>query len=358
MRPIVRCPGQPSGAVGLVLWIVFSSCRGGAAPEGKPRFVPTSHYEEKQIEGWTVRVNRDLLGAERALGDRALRLLAAKLYDVTRAVPPKAVEVLRGIPIWLGVDDGVSPCAEYHGSADWLRDHGHNPDKANAVEIGNAARFLDWTQSQPSMILHELAHGYFDRLPAAAQAPIRDAFAEANRLGTYESVLHAGGGKVRHYALSSVTEFFAEGSEAFLGTNDHYPFVRAELHEHHPALALALAEAWSHHERGGHGLPHGGQRAVTVRPWRAGEVPQRSPQTTRPLELSVVNATREELRFAWVDFDGRQREGLLLAAGDRQLIQTYEGHTFVILRRGRPVAFLVMPSESGRATITDGTLAP
>ena len=28
------------------------------------------------------------------------------------------------------------------------------------MEIGNAQAFLDWTQSQPWIILHELAHGY------------------------------------------------------------------------------------------------------------------------------------------------------------------------------------------------------
>jgi hypothetical protein len=39
-------------------------------------------------------------------------------------------------------------------------------------------------------------------------------------------------------------EYFAEGTEAYLGTNDFYPFVRGELIRHDPLLAELLSEVW------------------------------------------------------------------------------------------------------------------
>ena len=37
---------------------------------------------------------------------------------------------------------------------------------------------------------------------------------------------------------------FAESTEAFFGTNDFYPFTRAELKEHDPEMFKVLCEVW------------------------------------------------------------------------------------------------------------------
>ncbi len=39
-------------------------------------------------------------------------------------------------------------------------------------------------------------------------------------------------------------EHFAEASEAFFGTNDFYPFVRAELRRHDPGMYALLEKLW------------------------------------------------------------------------------------------------------------------
>lgn len=208
-------------------------------------FVPTTEYETRQVEGWTVRVNRHLLTDRKDLGTPALRLLAEKLRDIRRVVPERACAELQHIPIWLGVDDGHAPCAEYHPSRDWLRENGYNPDKAKCVEIGNATRFLEWSKDQPAMILHELAHGYHDQVFGYDNARIRAAFDAAKQSGAYEAVLRGNGRKERHYALTNPQEYFAEGSEAYFSTNDFYPFIRAELKTHDPTLAKLLGDVWS-----------------------------------------------------------------------------------------------------------------
>ena len=207
------------------------------------RFVPTVQYEKRSIEGWTIYVNKDLLADDTELGSKALRLLETKLYEVGRVVPDKAREVLRRVPIWLGVDDGHAPGAEYHPSHEWLREHGYNPDKAKSVEIGNASLFLRWSLDQPGMVLHELAHAYHHRV-LGDHAGLRAAFRAAVEGGRYETVLRVNGREERAYAIENDREYFAEGTEAFFGTNDYYPFVRAELLRHDPKLFEVLQEAW------------------------------------------------------------------------------------------------------------------
>jgi hypothetical protein len=206
--------------------------------------IPTSQYETRIVEGWTVRVNRTLLREQAPLGAEALRALAGKLYDITRVVPERKVEQLRQVPIWLGVDDGPNDRAQYHPSREWLANHGFNPEKAKGVEIGNAKRFLKTAIEQPALVLHELAHSYHDRVLGFGHEGILEAYREAKKNGAYESVLRGGGTKERHYALTDPQEYFAEGTEAYFGTNDFYPFVRAELREHDPRLFRLLQEVW------------------------------------------------------------------------------------------------------------------
>jgi len=45
-------------------------------------------------------------------------------------------------------------------------------------------------------------------------------------------------------ALNNEKEYFAEACEAFFGTNDFYPFTRAELKEHDPEMFKVLCEVW------------------------------------------------------------------------------------------------------------------
>jgi len=208
-------------------------------------FVPSTQYATTRVAGWTVRVNRELLTTQSDLGSNALALLAVKLREITNTVPPRACEALKKIPIWLGVNDGHAPCAEYHPSKDWLAKNGYNPDKAKCVEIGNAKRFIDWSRSQPSMILHELAHGYHDQVLGFSDKRIRAAYEHAKASGIYDSVARNNGKHERAYALTDDHEFFAESTEAFFGTNDFYPFTRAELKEYDPETFQLLEELWN-----------------------------------------------------------------------------------------------------------------
>ena len=211
-------------------------------------YPPTSDYRVRTMVGWTVRVHKELLTTDKALGEKALRLLAFKLDRIVQMVPPPAVAKLRQIPIWLSAYDRQKrhSCACYHPSARWLRENGYNVDKAKSVDLANARTFVSWTRQQPNMVLHELAHGYHDRfLPGGhGHAGIRAAYEKAIKAGTYESVLHINGRTQRAYAMNNPQEYFAEATEAMYGTNDFFPFVRIELKEHDPGLFALLRTLW------------------------------------------------------------------------------------------------------------------
>ena len=223
---------------------VCSFARAAETTPASKRFVPTTKYATTRVAGWTVRVNRELLTTQSDLGSNALALLAVKLRDITNTVPAHACDALKRVPIWLGVNDGHAPCAEYHPSKDWLARNGYNPDKAKGVEIGHARKFLDWSPQQPAMILHELAHAYHDQVLGFSDRRIRQAYEHAKADGLYESVTRHNGKKERAYALTDDHEYFAEATEAFFGTNDFYPFTRAELKQHDPKIFKILEEVW------------------------------------------------------------------------------------------------------------------
>ncbi len=227
-----------------VLTILLALC--GAGERDEPKFTPTTRYETRTIEGWDVLVGADLLRDEPVLAERTLTLLRHQLYQITRVVPSAAVEKLRKVRIWVEEEERHHPCMAYHPDAGWLRAHDMNPEKARCVEVANARNFLKWTKDQPWMVLHELAHAYHHQfLPDGFDnADVRDAHREAVAAKAYDSVLRINGDRVAAYAATNPMEYFAEGTEALLGTNDFYPFVRAELRQHDPRLHDLLRKAW------------------------------------------------------------------------------------------------------------------
>ena len=70
------------------------------------------------------------------------------------------------------------------------------------------------------------------------------AYKKMKEKGIYEKSLLYTGQHVRHYGLSNHKEYFAESTESYFGMNDFYPFVRAELKEHDPAMHALMVKIW------------------------------------------------------------------------------------------------------------------
>jgi len=214
------------------------------APPQEPAYEPTSAYAVRAIEGWKVYVHKRLEGEKKDLAEETLKVLAAHLHDITRMVPRPALDRLREVPIWVEAESKQVKCMCYHPSRGWLKEHGFNPDKAGAVELGNPVTFLDWTRHQRAMVLHELAHAYHHRVLGHDNADVRAAYRRAQESKSYESVLFYSGVRKRAYALNNDQEYFAELTEAYFSTNDFYPFVRPEVKEHDPAGYEMLRKVW------------------------------------------------------------------------------------------------------------------
>lgn len=203
-----------------------------------------THYQ-KDIHGWTVYIDVRLIDEPGTLGADAIALLQTKLFDVNRVLPEAALKRLREVKIWIDREHVPFPGAVYHPSADWLREHGHDPAMAGGVHIANVTNFLNWTREQPSMVIHELAHAYHHQVLGYGNEEIKAAYQRALDSGIYESVIRHNGEMQRAYGLNNEQEYFAECSEAWFGVNDFYPFVRAELIQHDPESAALIERLWN-----------------------------------------------------------------------------------------------------------------
>lgn len=219
---------------------------GRAENETAPAYAPTSDYEPQTIEGWPVLVRKQFLQDEPELCEQILSLLRHQLQQIPCVVPAPAVEKLRKVTIWVERNDPHHPCMAYHPSPQWLKLNGMNPDKVGCVELANADAFLSWTRAQPYMVLHELAHGYHHQFLEGGydNKELAAAFERAGEKELYREVLHINGRRVKGYAATNPMEYFAESTEAFFGTNDFFPFVRAELKEHDPEMFELLRRLW------------------------------------------------------------------------------------------------------------------
>ncbi len=208
--------------------------------------LPASHAT-RNIEGWTVRVDDRLLhGDGAAVGERALKLLAARLVAITIVVPEKALAKLRAITIELDLNYGDLRAMQYHPDAGWLKENGYSEQLAKCVHIPEVEDFLSPEENlrMPWVVLHELAHGFHDQTIGFEEPRVTAAWRQFCDSGKYKSVLTTSGIMREHYGLTDPKEFFAEMTECYFGSNDFYPFVTGELKQAEPEIFALLADIW------------------------------------------------------------------------------------------------------------------
>jgi len=205
-----------------------------------------------RARGFDVRLASDL-AAEPELCVRVFETLRSDLAMIESRVPADAMAVLRErTTIWIELQGASVPGGMsgrgmvFHPSPFWLRANGLDPARAGGVEIVRARDYLAWREQQPMMILHELAHAYHHLLGIESD-DIGGAYATASASGLYDAVRRSGldeRERVRAYALSNATEYFAELSEAFFGRNDFEPFDRGALERLDPAGSSVVKRVW------------------------------------------------------------------------------------------------------------------
>ncbi len=202
---------------------------------------------EQKIEGWTVQVDPALLSGEhQEVGARALKMLANHLQRIAILVPEKPLREMQKLGIRIERDHPELKNMQYHPDADWLVEHGYDPQLVKKVHIPVAAELLSRGQmlKHPAVILHELAHAYHDQVLGFDDPGILKAYNEAMKKGLYDNALLYTGEHVKHYATTDHKEYFAEATEAYFYKNDFYPFVRAELAIHDPLGYAEVKRVW------------------------------------------------------------------------------------------------------------------
>ena len=240
---------------------IFAASVGASAPGAEPPKTPPgltgrnsapANFQTNSIEGWRVLVNERLLAEDKAATEKALELLRGQLQEIVRVVPAPAVAKLREVPLWFSPEyPGVKPRAEYHPGAGWLRDNGRDPVMAKGVEFTDVKHFEAETKRMPNFTLHELAHGYHDRVLDGGfdHAEIKAAYGRAKASKSYDKVERWFGNgrastKEKAYAMTNPMEYFAETTEAFFSRNDFFPFTREELKQHDPEMEKLLERLW------------------------------------------------------------------------------------------------------------------
>ena len=204
-------------------------------------------HTPRKLEGWTIRVDDRLLEpATKDQLDAALRFLAAKLVDIKMVVPADKVSRLQQVTLVLDQEHGNLKSMQYHPSPEWLKNNGYSTDLAKCVHLPRLPDLVTKRNinEQPWVILHELAHAYHDQVLGFNNPRIRDAYENYKKSGRGEKTLLFNGNRVKHYALTTPMEFFAEMTEAYFGVNDFFPFTRAELKESEPEIFELLKQVW------------------------------------------------------------------------------------------------------------------
>lgn len=219
-----------------------------APPPHKPLPPKPTSYTVRKLEGWSIRVDDRLLATPNdELGTRALRFLEAKLADIKVVVPADKLTKLQAVTIVLDLTHGNLGPMQYHPSAGWLKANGYSPDLAKCVHLPRAADLATSrsVREQPWVILHELAHAYHDQVLGFDNPRVVEAYEKYKKSGRGDKTLLYDGRRVKHYALTNQMEFFAEMTESYFGTNDFFPFNRAELKESEPEIYELMAHVWN-----------------------------------------------------------------------------------------------------------------
>lgn len=226
--------------------IALLALHGGITIAAEKPGLPTA-FTNRNLEGWNVRIDDRLLsGDSAAVGEQALKVLTAKLVDITLIVPAAPLAKLRSVTIEIDLNYGPLSSMQYHGEVDWLKENGYRENLAKCVHIPIADHLMSPTENRrmPLVILHELSHAFHDQFLGFDEPRVKAAWEKFRDSGKYKNVLTSPGYRRDHYGLTNQMEFFSEMTESYFGSNDFFPFVAGELKETEPTIYALMSEIW------------------------------------------------------------------------------------------------------------------
>ncbi len=309
----------------LLLALVFWPTAGRSAPVDCNVPSYDGRYCRLEFEGWSVELNAALIKDNPSLARTTLDVLRAQLKDIVGRVPAVRVAELRRVVIWI---EPKSPGEEqqlvHHPTGStWPENNGYPPAQRGSIKIRNAQYYVNRLQGVYAQVLHEFAHAYHEIVLGFDDRSIANAFENAIQTGLHRSVAYKGGGSKRSYALTNHKEYFAELSEAYFGSNDYFPFNRADLQSYDPIGFAAVRAAWEDT------VPIAVRETKGIN--HACESPVASLLSDRRTRLAIRNGRDEPIKLTWIDFKGERRDNWTIAPGALSTQQTWVGHNFLIV---------------------------
>ena len=206
-------------------------------------------YDPVPIGNWRICRSKALELNQPTLATEALELLTSDLTHIETLLDPEIIADLQTVRIWLEEDIPAFPGGVYHPSETWLSNNGYPPYWAEGVQLGNAANYISWVNTQPAILLHEFSHAWHHQVLGYDHPEIEAAYDAAVASGIYENVEYANGGTYEAYALTNKQEYFAELTEAYFWENDYYPFNQAELEAFDLQGYQVIENAWVYPEQ-------------------------------------------------------------------------------------------------------------
>jgi hypothetical protein len=213
-----------------------------------PPPTPEDRFEIRNVEGWTVYINRDVPRQHPEQTGRTLEHLRWELYQIKLAAPARAVvNMQENNAIWIEYQEKVD--LSYHPDRGWLIERGYTiPRDPQSFMSLSVKTHVGDSYRHPFVVFHELAHGYdYHFIGKGSDYGNPESQANYERMmkeGTYEKVKIWDGRTGSHYGRSNRMEYWAESTEAYFAVNDIYPFVRAELREHDPQMVRFIERYW------------------------------------------------------------------------------------------------------------------
>ena len=195
-------------------------------------------FAVQNLEGWSIRVNSEVLKDKD--WPMAKRIMSNQLFGMKRFLKDEVINDMQKVIIYIDIKQEGKSGAEYHPSKKWLIDNKFSPEKAKCIEVSNVSQFIHYTRTQPWVMLHEFVHSYHDQVLGFDHKEIKACFDKAIESGKYGKVQHISGREVKHYSSTNHKEYWAEACEAYFGTNDFYPFVKAEILKYDPDICKII----------------------------------------------------------------------------------------------------------------------
>ncbi len=269
--------------------LVLAACaRFGTAQESRPQPKPADKApgkgdqpepvagrKVKTIEGFTFYLDGKSVRADAAKYERPpLEVLEFECKLLTKMFSPKAVELLRTLPIFVDWDEavalrngraGTALASYYPLTPQQAVRKGMHPLQAKGVTIHSLKSLTEQRQpkddaSTSCLLLHELAHAVHDQMFGYDHGGIKAAYEQAMERKLYEKDF---------YAATNHKEFFAEMTCAYLDRLEYYPHNRADLKKHDPVTFKTLEVVWAGAGSSGSKaakvpLPHSEKRSMAV----------------------------------------------------------------------------------------------